>query len=48
METELNPKKANKGPRSRVLLWILIMLGFLALMASLVLLLGWLANQAGE
>ena len=48
METELNPKEADKGARSRVLLWVVIMLAFLGLMASLMLFLGWLANQAGE
>jgi len=48
MENELNPKEADKKARSRILLWVLIMLAFLGLMASLMLLLGWLANQAGE
>jgi flagellar basal body-associated protein FliL len=48
METKPNPKEADKGSRSRILLWVLIMLAFLGLMASLMLLLGWLANQAGE
>jgi hypothetical protein len=48
METKTNPKAADKEARSRLLLWVLIMLVFLGLMASLMLLLGWLANQAGE
>jgi hypothetical protein len=48
METKTNPKEADKEARSRLLLWVLIMLVFLGLLASLMLLLGWLANQAGE
>jgi flagellar basal body-associated protein FliL len=48
METKTNSKEADKEPRSRLLLWVLLMLAFLGLMASLMLLLGWLANQAGE
>jgi hypothetical protein len=48
METKTNPKEAGKEARSRLLLWVLIMLVFLGLLASLTLLLGWLANQAGE
>jgi hypothetical protein len=48
METKTNPKEVHKEARSRLLLWVLIMLVFLGLLASLMLLLGWLANQAGE
>jgi flagellar basal body-associated protein FliL len=50
MEPKLTAKEADKieGARSRILLWVLIMLVFLALLAGLMLLLGWLANQAGE
>jgi hypothetical protein len=48
MESQLNPKEANKEARSQIMLWLLIMLVFLALMACLMLLLGWLANQSGE
>jgi len=48
METKTNPKEADKEARSRLLLWVLIMLVFLGLLASLMLLLGSLANQAGE
>jgi len=48
MEPQLNPKEANKEARSQIMLWVLIMLVFLVLMAFLMLLLGWLANQAGE
>jgi hypothetical protein len=48
METKTNPKEADKEARSQLLLWVLIMLVFLGLLASLMLLLGWLANQAGE
>jgi hypothetical protein len=48
METKTSPKEADKEARSRLLLWVLIMLVFLGLLASLMLLLGLLANQAGE
>ena len=48
METKTNPKEADKETRSRLLLWVMIMLVFLGLVASLMLLLGWFANQAGE
>ena len=48
METELKPEDAHQGTRSRIVLWVLVMLVFLALIASLLLALGWIVNQAGE
>jgi hypothetical protein len=48
VEAKTNPKEAEKEARSRLLWWVVIMLIFIGLLASLMLLLGWLANQAGE